>query len=121
MFLEQFLESQIFVGDRVYSAGPDGMTAASGLSASLKRLGIELMRFKTGTPARVHRRSVQLDCMREYISTLAPGCVIDAVITHMEPFGVFADIGAGISALMPIDSISVSRIPHPSAKCYQPL
>jgi tRNA uridine 5-carboxymethylaminomethyl modification enzyme len=55
-----FLESQIFVGDRVYSAGPDGMTAASGLSASLKRLGIELMRFKTGTPARVHRRSIDL-------------------------------------------------------------
>ena len=34
----------------------------------------------------------------------------------MESFGVFADIGAGISALMPIDSISVSRIPHPSAR-----
>ena len=55
-----FLESEIFVGDRVYSAGPDGMTAARGLSASLRRLGIELMRFKTGTPARVHRRSIDL-------------------------------------------------------------
>ncbi len=53
-----FLESEIFVGDKVYSAGPDGMTAARGLSASLRSLGIELMRFKTGTPARVHRRSV---------------------------------------------------------------
>ena len=68
------------------------------------------------TVAILSRRSVQLDCMREYISTLTPGCVIDAVITHLEPFGVFADIGAGISALMPIDSISVSRIPHPSAR-----
>lgn len=64
------------------------------------------------------RRAVQLDCMREYISKLVPGQVIDAVVTHMESFGVFADIGAGISALMPIDSISVSRIPHPSARFY---
>lgn len=76
--------------------------------------------FKTDekgeTVAILSRKSVQLDCMREYITALTPGCVIDAVITHMEPFGVFADIGAGISALMPIDSISVSRIPHPSAR-----
>ena len=53
-----FLESQIFVGDKVYFAGPDGMMPARGLSASLRRLGIALQRFKTGTPARVHRRSI---------------------------------------------------------------
>ena len=58
-----FLESQIFVGDKVYSAGPDGMTAARGLSASLLRLGITLQRFKTGTPARVHRRSIDLSTL----------------------------------------------------------
>ena len=56
-----FLESQIFVGDKVYSAGPDGMMPAKGLSASLRRLGITLQRFKTGTPARVHKRSIDLD------------------------------------------------------------
>ena len=76
--------------------------------------------FKTDEKGEVYavlsRRSVQQDCMRDYISTLTPGCVIDAVVTHMESFGVFADIGAGICALMPIDSISVSRIPHPSAR-----
>lgn len=76
--------------------------------------------FKTDengeTIAVLSRKSVQQDCMRDYISTLSPGCIIDAVVTHMESFGVFADIGAGISALMPIDSISVSRIPHPSAR-----
>ena len=55
-----FLESEIFVGDRVYSAGPDGMLPARGLSASLLALGIPLQRFKTGTPARVHRRSIDL-------------------------------------------------------------
>ena len=68
------------------------------------------------TVAVLSRRAVQVDCMREYVSGLVPGQVIDAVVTHMESFGVFADIGAGISALMPIDSISVSRIPHPSAR-----
>ena len=53
-----FLDSKIFVGDKVYSAGPDGMTAAIGLSDTLKRLGLTLQRFKTGTPARVSRRSI---------------------------------------------------------------
>ncbi len=76
--------------------------------------------FKTDEKGEVYailsRKSVQKDCMRDYISQLVPGCVIDATVTHMESFGVFADIGAGISALMPIDSISVSRIPHPSAR-----
>ena len=58
-----FLESQIFVGDKVYYAGPDGMTAARGLSDSLKSLGLTLQRFKTGTPARVHKRSIDLDVL----------------------------------------------------------
>ena len=53
-----FLESEIFVGDKVYSAGPDGMMPSSGLSAALRREGLTLQRFKTGTPARVHRRSI---------------------------------------------------------------
>ena len=56
-----FLDSRIFVGDKVYSAGPDGLMPAVGLSDSLRRLGITLQRFKTGTPARVHRRSVDLE------------------------------------------------------------
>ena len=53
-----FLESEIFVGDKVYSAGPDGMMPSNGLSAALGREGLTLQRFKTGTPARVHRRSI---------------------------------------------------------------
>ena len=60
-----FLESQIFVGDKVYSAGPDGMMPARGLSDSLLELGIKLQRFKTGTPARVHRRSINLAILEE--------------------------------------------------------
>ena len=57
-----FLNSEIFVGDKVYSAGPDGMMPAE-LSKSLSRLGLSLRRFKTGTPARVHRRSIDLSLL----------------------------------------------------------
>ncbi len=60
-----FLDSQIFVGDKVYSAGPDGMMPALGLSSSLSSLGIRTRRFKTGTPARVHRRSLDFSVMEE--------------------------------------------------------
>ena len=65
--------------------------------------------------ALLSRRKVQQECADEYISTLRPGDVIPATVSHIEGFGVFCDIGAGINALMPIDGISVSRIPHPSA------
>lgn len=62
------------------------------------------------------RRAVQKECSNSYIASLRPGDVIPATVSHIEGFGVFCDIGSGISALMPIDSISVSRIPHPSAR-----
>lgn len=53
-----FLDGKIYVGDKVYSSGPDGMFPAIGLSDSLRELSVELRRFKTGTPSRVNRRSV---------------------------------------------------------------
>ncbi len=62
------------------------------------------------------RRAAQQECADEYISWLSKGDVIEAVVTHLEPFGAFCDIGCGINALMPVDGISVSRIPHPSAR-----
>lgn len=62
------------------------------------------------------RRQAQEKCAAEYLSALVPGDVIDASVTHMESFAAFCDIGAGVTALLPIDSISVSRIPHPAAR-----
>ncbi len=53
-----FLAGKIFVGEVNYSGGPDGMFAAEGLSDALAKLGIPLRRFKTGTPARVLRSSI---------------------------------------------------------------
>ena len=60
------------------------------------------------------RKAVQEECTANYLEKLVPGDVIPAVVTHMENFGCFADIGCGIPSLLPIDSISVSRISHPS-------
>ena len=67
-----FLDSTIFVGDRTYSSGPDGMLPSQGLSASLRSLGLTLRRFKTGTPARVHRRSVDLSVLEVQSGEDAP-------------------------------------------------
>lgn len=53
-----YLDSRIFIGDVNYESGPDGFLAAKGLSAALSELGIRLMRFKTGTPSRVNRNSI---------------------------------------------------------------
>lgn len=62
------------------------------------------------------RRAVQADCKAQYIEKLRAGDVIDACVTRLEPFGAFCDVGAGLPALLPIDSISVSRIPHPNVR-----
>lgn len=64
------------------------------------------------------RRQAQTECMNEYINKLAVGDVIPAKVTHLEPFGCFADIGCGIVSLIPIDSISVSRISHPNDRFF---
>ncbi len=53
-----FLQGKIFVGDVSYDGGPDGMFAATDLSSSLAALGVSLRRFKTGTPARVLKSSI---------------------------------------------------------------
>ena len=53
-----FLGGKIYVGDVVYDGGPDGMFAAKELTESLRKLGVITRRFKTGTPSRVNRRSV---------------------------------------------------------------
>lgn len=53
-----FLGGRIYIGDCSYESGPDGMFPATKLAESVKALGIPLRRFKTGTPARINRRSI---------------------------------------------------------------
>ena len=70
-----FLDSTIVIGESVEQAGPDGLQAATGLSDRLRALGLPLRRFKTGTPPRVNRRSIDFSKME-----LQPGD------TDPEPF-----------------------------------
>ncbi|MBE7020412.1 MAG: tRNA uridine-5-carboxymethylaminomethyl(34) synthesis enzyme MnmG [Ruminococcaceae bacterium] len=58
-----FLKGKIIIGDYEKESGPDGMFPANRLSESLREMGIELLRFKTGTPARVLKRSVDFSKM----------------------------------------------------------
>lgn len=58
-----YLKGKIIVGDTSYTGGPDGTKAAEGLSASLQSYGVRVMRFKTGTPARVNRNTVDFSKM----------------------------------------------------------
>lgn len=60
-----YLKGRIFVGEASYESGPDGTQAANRLSASLEKMGISLRRFKTGTPARIHRRSIDFSVLEE--------------------------------------------------------
>ena len=56
-------EAKVFVGDKNFESGPDGSLPSKGLSASLSAMGIRLMRFKTGTPARVKRETIDLSVL----------------------------------------------------------
>jgi tRNA uridine 5-carboxymethylaminomethyl modification enzyme len=60
-----FLRGKIIIGDVSYSGGPDGLFPANKLSDALREYGIELLRFKTGTPARINSRSVDFSKMEE--------------------------------------------------------
>ena len=85
-----FLDSTIIIGESVEVSGPDGMHAAIGLAENLKELGLSLRRFKTGTPPRINRRSIDFSKME-----LQPG---DA---HIEPF-----------------SFRTEHTPYNAAVCY---
>ena len=58
-----YLDSTVITGPSVISSGPDGMHPSIGLADSLRKLGLELRRFKTGTPPRVNRRSIDFSKM----------------------------------------------------------
>lgn len=75
---------------------------------------------KNGVPiALLSRRAAQEKCKKEFLDNLKVGDIINARVTHFETFGAFCDIGCGIIALLPIDSISVSRISHPRDRFCQ--
>jgi tRNA uridine 5-carboxymethylaminomethyl modification enzyme len=58
-----YLKGKILIGDYSRESGPDGMFPANELSENLRKIGIELARFKTGTPARIHADTIDFDQM----------------------------------------------------------
>ena len=58
-----YLKGKIFIGEFSQESGPDGVFAANKLSACLKELGVKIVRFKTGTPARINRKSIDFSKM----------------------------------------------------------
>ena len=60
-----YLKSRIIIGEFSMESGPDGVFPATGLSQNLKRIGVELVRFKTGTPPRINRRSIDFSVLEE--------------------------------------------------------
>ena len=85
-----FLDSTIITGEVIIESGPDGMHASHGLADNLRALGLPLRRFKTGTPPRINRRSVDFSQME-----LQPGD------EKIEPF-----------------SFRTEHTPYNSAVCY---
>ncbi len=63
---------------------------------------------------RLSRAEAQRMCKADYLDALQPGDILPCTVTHIEPFGAFCDVGCGISALLPIDCMSVSRISSPA-------
>ncbi len=104
--------------DAVYS--PDGTPVRDiaiitrvGKAVQFKIKGIR-QNEKGESVAILSRKDAQKECCENYISGLECGDIIPVRVTHLEPFGAFCDIGCGIVALITVDSISVSRISHPS-------
>jgi len=58
-----YLKGRIYVGDNIIDSGPDGVAASNKLSEIVRNLGINMIRFKTGTPARVNKRSIDFSVM----------------------------------------------------------
>ena len=86
-----YLDSTVITGSCVYPSGPDGMHPSQGLADSLRSLGLELRRFKTGTPPRVNRRSVDFSKMEvqpgdetpEPFSYRTTGCVNNSAVCYL--------------------------------------
>ncbi len=60
-----YLGGEIFIGETSYKSGPDNVNPASELTENLRKLGLDIRRFKTGTPARVHKRSIDFSQMEK--------------------------------------------------------
>ncbi len=91
-----------------------------------KPVAFQVIGFDTEHGERVallSRKAAQARCAAHFFEDLRAGDIIPARVTHLEPYGAFVDVGCGISSLLSIDCISVSRIAHPRdrLRCGMPL
>ena len=101
----------------------DGLSAVSRDVAALSRVGRPVCFVITGftqtdgeTTALLSRRAVQRAYIENTLDLLVPGDIISCRVTHLARFGAFADVGRGVAALLPLDSVSISRISDPSER-----
>lgn len=71
--------------------------------------------FEDGVPQLSRRRAQEL-ALEQLLKDAVPGDILPATVTHLEPYGAFVDIGRGVPSLIPLKTISVSRIPHPNCR-----
>ncbi len=120
---------KVMLGE-AYGKIPKELTALGVKDGSVSDIAILSRVNKTvafrviGTPASsdgdfiLDRVSVQEEALEFMLERLSPGDVVDGRVTHIEPFGVFVDIGYGIVGLLSVENISVSRIGHPRERFY---
>lgn len=70
--------------------------------------------FENGVP-QLSRRLAQERALAQLLQC-QPGDILPATVTHLEPYGAFVDIGCGVPSLLPLKTISISRIPHPNCR-----
>ena len=70
--------------------------------------------FANGVP-QLSRRLAQERALAQLLQC-QPGDILPATVTHLEPYGAFVDIGCGVPSLLPLKTLSISRIPHPNCR-----
>jgi len=89
------------------------------ISRVFKPVCFKVTDFTKEGEAILSRRAAQEETVTRYLSKLRAGDIIPAKVTRLERFGCFADVGCGVTSLIPIDSVSVSRISHSSERFVQ--
>ena len=115
------MKGKIPRGEAVYYPSGEEIKDIAVITRVGKTVAFKVLGFITEggeTVALLSRKEAQKSCLENYLMTLVPGDVIDAKVTHLEPFGAFVDIGCGVISLLSIDCISVSRISHPRDRFY---
>ncbi len=111
--IEGIIERQ----ETVYNRGGEPIKDIAVITRVGKPVCFKVMSIavQDGRPvAMLSRRAAQVECVHNHLDYLCCGDILAARVTHIENFGAFVDIGCGISSLLSVDSISVSRIMHPS-------